>query len=127
MQVLEARFLNGDWSPFATSDEAKDSPTAKEDQISDDPSPTKTKKACQRQKNGKENVTTRTKPETVLPQRKTKTVMILLPQRKFAGDRRVERKILFHKHHIHVSDISTIYMYMTIKCVVCMLMMCCYM
>ena len=54
MQALEAQFLNGDWTPFTTPDEASDSPLAEKDQASGNPPPTN--KVCRRQKNGKENV-----------------------------------------------------------------------
>lgn len=53
MQALEARFLDGDWTPSTTSDETSVSCAINDIQASDDCPPKK--KVCCRQKNGKEN------------------------------------------------------------------------
>lgn len=89
----------------------------KEDQTSDDPPPTKTKKVCRRQKNGKENVTTPDEARDSLPTKKIETSDDPLPSKKVC-----QRQKSGKEHLVPVSDIS-----MTIECVVCMLIMCCYM
>lgn len=61
-----------------------------------------TKKACQRQKNGKENVTTPNEARDSPTTKKDQTSDDPPPTKKVCRRQKSGKEILFHKHHVHV-------------------------